>query len=473
LTRRIRIGWNYDEEKMRPVPLYYPGDSHLILTAPSGSGKGRELLIPALIEYEGSTVVIDPKGQLCAVTGPGLAKRGKRVLVLNPFNILPRSIGSLASPGKQLPHVGFNPFAVLNPDADSFGADCDALAEAIVLHEGGGDTHWTDSARQLVSGVIMALFVLYPPEKRNLMTLYEIVTGPDFYKTARLAFDTEDLLICGRLGRFTAKGAEENKELTSIVSTAITQLNFMGNKAIANSLNPEPDGPVLRFADIRNEPSTVFLILPIRYLVTCSKWFRLVIAAAMADLLQEDRGPVPVLGLFDEFAQLGAMKVMSDIMGIGRGYGLRIWPVLQDLNQLKELYPQRWETFLSNAGAQIFFAPRDLVTAEWVSKRTGTMEIVKATKGVSRALWGTPEELEKVSANWGYAQDERTVLQPHQVAQLGDDQMLIWLEKIKGFVVGYRKPYDLNPEYRGMFDPDPYHAANDNSAATPQRVAKG
>ena len=114
---------------------------------------------------------------------------------------------------------------------------------------------------------------------------------------------------------------------------------------------------MLRFADIRNKPSTVFLILPIRYLVACAKWFRLVIAAAMADLLQEKRGPVPVLGMFDEFAQLGAMKIMSDIMGIGRGYGLRIWPVLQDLNQLKELYPERWETFLSNAGRK-FSSPR-------------------------------------------------------------------------------------------------------------------
>ena len=163
-------------------------------------------------------------------------------------------------------------------------------------------------------------------------------------------------MIGGRLGRFATDKAAENRELVSIVSTAITQVNFMGNRAIANSLNPKEGGPVLRFADIRNKPSTVFLILPIRYLVACAKWFRLVIAAAMADLLQEKRGPVPVLGMFDEFAQLGAMKIMSDIMGIGRGYGLRIWPVLQDLNELKELYPERWETFLSNAGAQIFFA---------------------------------------------------------------------------------------------------------------------
>jgi type IV secretory pathway TraG/TraD family ATPase VirD4 len=162
-------------------------------------------------------------------------------------------------------------------------------------------------------------------------------------------------------------------------------------------------------------------------------------------------------------------------MGIGRGYGLRIWPVLQDLNQLKELYPERWETFLSNAGAQIFFAPRDLTTQEWVSKRTGTKEIVRASKGLGRQLWGTEDEMDRISGNWGYSQDERAALQPHEVAQIGEDRMLIWLEKINGFVLGYRKPYDLNPEYKeGVhWNPDPYHAANDNSTAPPQKVANG
>jgi type IV secretion system protein VirD4 len=394
-------------------------------------------------------VVIDPKGQLCAVCGPGLQKRGKRVAVLNPFNILPRAIGSL-------PHVGFNPLAVLNPDADSFGADCDALAEAIVLHEGGGDTHWTDSARQLVSGVIMALFLLYPPEERTLMTVYEIITGPDLFKKVRLAYDTEDLMICGRLGRFTAEKAEENKELMSIVSTAITQLNFMGNKAIANSLNPKPGGPVLRFADIRNVASTVFLVLPIRYLATCSKWFRLVIAAAMADLLQEERGPVPVLGMFDEFAQLGAMKIMSDIMGIGRGYGLRIWPVLQDLNQLKELYPQRWESFLSNAGAQLFFAPRDVTSAKYISDLTGIKEIHPVSHSVSQNVLGQGAE-QGLNVGWSVNQAPVAAMTHTEVAQLGGDKMLVIGEDVKGYIKASRRSYRETSEYVGMFNADPYH----------------
>ena len=42
---------------------------HLLVLGPNGSGKGTRLLIPALLQMTGrSVVVIDPKGELAAVT---------------------------------------------------------------------------------------------------------------------------------------------------------------------------------------------------------------------------------------------------------------------------------------------------------------------------------------------------------------------------------------------------------------------
>ena len=46
-------------------------------------------------------------------------------------------------------------------------------------------------------------------------------------------------------------------------------------------------------------------------------------------------------------------------------------PILQDLGQLKKLYPDMWETFIGMAGAVIWFAPNDLTTAEYMSRRAG------------------------------------------------------------------------------------------------------
>lgn len=105
------------------------GEGHLFLSAPPRSGKARDILIPALLQSgQGSCIVIDPKGQLAAVTGPQRARMGHRVVVLNPFNILPREIGKSAR---------FNPMAALDPSSDTFSADCDNIADSIVTHEGG------------------------------------------------------------------------------------------------------------------------------------------------------------------------------------------------------------------------------------------------------------------------------------------------------------------------------------------------
>jgi type IV secretion system protein VirD4 len=447
VKRQIRIG--YWDRTCREK-LYYPGDAHVTLVAPSGAGKGRDLLVPALLEFEGSCVVIDPKGQLAAVTGPYRAKMGQRVFVLNPFKILPACFSKLTS-------AGYNPLGVLDAKAASFGADCDALAEGIVFHEGGnGDSHWTDSARQLVSGVVMMLAKHAPREKRNLVELYQIVTGPAFFDFARAAVKTRDTLICGRLGRFAADKANENREMMSVLSTAITQCGFIGNEAIATSLLA--DGPELRFAALRDTRTTVYLVLPTKYLATCGKWFRLVIAAAMADLLREDRGRFPVLALLDEFAQLGALKVMADIMGIGRGYNVQLFPVLQGLTQLQELYPKNWETFLGNSGAQIFFAPRDLTTEDYMSKKCGETEVLAESRSVGEMAFGPRDQVQHISVNTSYGGSPRKYLLPHEAAALPGDEMLVFGENMAGVIRAGRKPYWKMPECRGKFAPDPYHS---------------
>ena len=453
MNRNIRIGY---WDRTCKTALYYPHDSHLILTAPAGAGKGRDILVPSLLEYDGSVVVIDPKGQLAAVCGPYLARKKHRVFALNPFRILPKNLAPLAA-------AGFNPLTVLDPTSLSFGADCDSLAEAIVYTEGVGDNaaYFSDSARQLVSGLIMVLAAYAPPDKKNLVNLYEIISGTTrFYSFVRRALKIGGalgILISGRLGRFNVARAEENnKELTGIINSARTQIGFMGNEAIASSLLAP--GPVLRFSDLRQKPAVVFLILPTRYLATSAKWFRLVIAAAMADLLREEGGPVPVLAMLDEFAQLGTLKVMSDIMGIGRGYKLQLWPVLQDLNQLEELYPKRWQTFLSNAGAQLFFAPRDLKTAEYVSKKCGDRQVNTKTRSVSESAWGPRESVDNIGVSTGYGADAVPYLKPHQVAEIGGDEMLVFGENIAGVIRAGRKPYWKMAECRGKYSPDPYHS---------------
>jgi len=57
---------------------------------------------------------------------------------------------------------------------------------------------------------------------------------------------------------------------------------------------------------------------------------------------------------------------------------VRLWPILQDLTQLKRDYKESWETFLGNAGLTQWFGVNDLTTLEYLSKRLGqtTLDVI-------------------------------------------------------------------------------------------------
>jgi type IV secretory pathway TraG/TraD family ATPase VirD4 len=124
----IRLGFDKDTADV----IRYKGEAHGIMVAPARSGKFRDVLCAMTLEWKHSMVIIDPKGQIAAVTKKEREKLG-RVFVLNPFDVWPEYLG---------PTACYNPMSALDPQSKSFDAECDALADAIVVHEGSGDAHW-------------------------------------------------------------------------------------------------------------------------------------------------------------------------------------------------------------------------------------------------------------------------------------------------------------------------------------------
>jgi len=89
---------------------------------------------------------------------------------------------------------------------------------------------------------------------------------------------------------------------------------------------------------------------------------------------------------------------------------VKLWPIIQDLSQLKALYKDRWETFMGNSGVIQCFGNNEQTTTEWISKRLGktSFQVVKKSDltlrqtadGASGESWSievhdllTPEEV--------------------------------------------------------------------------------
>ena len=128
--------------------------------------------------------------------------------------------------------------------------------------------------------------------------------------------------------------------------------------------------------------STVYLCLPAGRLHRHSRFFRLFLNRLLSAVEGDQAAqPTPALLILDEMHVLGHMAVLETAAGLIAGFGVRLWSIWQDMSQLKDLYPRRWETFMGNAGLLQFFGLNDMTTLEYVSKRLGTSSVMSISEG--------------------------------------------------------------------------------------------
>lgn len=408
--------------------LHYGKVLHILSIASSRAGKG-VFLLNALLGCRESCICVDVKAENAAVSAHRRRRFGK-VFILNPFNMLPDAL-------KGFGNARINPFDLIEVQSPSFHAQCDKLAAANVWEEKNDNAlHFTTRARMLVSGVIAALKRHGKPAEQYLPTVARVINGDivGFCRTAVQA--TNDPFIIQKLSSF-ACAAPDNREVQDVFATARSALSYLSNAAIADSLT----GSDFRFADLAKERgTTVYICLPLNMLDICAKYFRLILETALTDLLevgQKGKGN-RVLAIIDEMAQLGPhMKSLENAMGMAAGAaGLQLWCVLQDLSQLKGMFPQTWETFIQNCGVTTWFGARDQTTREYVSRLSGACEVLTRSRGVSFDNYGWPHVSDNAS------QHSRPLLLPHEVGQLAPDEMIAFVEGVRcGPVKAKRKPY--------------------------------
>lgn len=407
------------------VPIGVKTDQHAITIAGSRTGKGRAAIIPNMLSYQGSVLAIDPKGELALATAAVRAgKLGQRVVVLDPFGTTTDEEGKPKLPEGF--YSGFNPVALMRPA--SMIEDAVLMTDALVL-PGAGDPHWDESARTIIEGVILEVATADRFEgRRSLVKVRDLLAEGESRDDPALAplFDAGDgeevtgMAVLEACMRESAEGAvrraaadffeRPDRERDSVLSTARRHLRPLGFPEIAASLS----GAGFDLADLKRSAMTVYLCLPGRHMGPCGRWLRLFVNLALQAMETTKAPPAagcPVLFVLDEFAALGHMRQIEDAAGQIAGYGVKLWPILQDLGQLKALYKDRWETFMGNAGTLQFFGNNDLTTLEWISKRLGSTTIEQLSSSHV-----TPGAARSGAMGESYAPRTTPILEPDEIA---------------------------------------------------------
>ena len=412
-----RVVGERDRDGPNDRPDLYKGkgdDRHVVTIAGSRAGKSSTVLIPNLLRYPGSVLVIDPKGELARRTATARRALGQEVIVLDPY-------GVSSEPGQS-----YNPLDELDWTSNTFVDDVALVAAALIPSSGRGDPFWPDAARNLLRALF--LYMAVTPGGFSLIRLRRMLLGdegalmkpqlsPDAtseekeeayasYIFDKMTFTDE---FDGLVARYGFSFQEKvPKEMSSIISFAREQTAFLDSTPMENVLASSS----LRLDALKRVPLTVYLCLPAARLATHFRWLRLIVELGFVRLEDNHVPAFPVLFILEEFAALEHMRSIERAAGFFAGFGVRLWAVLQDLTQLKAHYPNSYETFLGNAGLLQAFGNIDITTTEYLSKRLGEAQYVHVERGHASAA-------SLQTGNLGYQESLRSVplLAPFEIAQ--------------------------------------------------------
>lgn len=385
--------------------LIFKGNEHVIVEAPTRSGKGVGIVIPNLLSWPGSTVVLDVKRENYDVTAGFRAQHGQAVFLFNPTDPEGRT-------------ARYNPLGFIHrQDADQVIIELQKIATMLFVPPERGEPFWTDSARTAFVGV--GAYLAQADGPFTISAIYRLMTTGDTRGYFHGVLQDRDLRLStgcrNALADFTS-GADNT--FAGIVQTVTSKLSLWLNPRV-DAATQESD---FDLRELRMRPMSVYLgvspdeldrVAPLYNLL-----FQQLIDLNVRDLPDETTA-VPVLVLLDEFARLGRAQVIAGAFSYVAGYGIRLLPVIQSRSQLRAVYGEHVaDEIVANCGVEVAFTPKELRVANELSERIGYVGQEAVTKSLT---------IHGILANRSKSMSEqrRALLLPQELMQYPADQLLL------------------------------------------------
>lgn len=389
--------------------LRHGGPEHVMLFAPTRSGKGVGLVVPTLLTWPASVLVHDLKGENHRLTA-GWRGTFSRIIVFDPTDIA---------------SLRYNPLLEVRRGLNEV-RDVQTIADILVDPEGALErrSHWEKTAHALLVGVI--LHVLYAEPEKTLARVALFLADParSFEDALGVMLTTPHLgdrphPVVAAAARELLNKAEN--ERSGVLSTALSFLTLYRDPVVAEVTSASD----WRIADLvhGDKPLSLYLVVPPSDLTRTRPLMRLILNQILRRLTESWKDITDrhrLLLMLDEFPALGQLDVFESQLAFLAGYGIRAFLIAQSLNQIDKAYGPN-NAILDNCHVRIAFATNDERTARRVSEALGTATELKAQQNY------TGHRLAPWLAHLMVARQEtaRPLMTPGEVMQLPADETIV------------------------------------------------
>ena len=413
----------------------------------SGSGKTRFWLTPQLLQAHSSFVVVDPKGGVLSQVGSFLQKRGYKIKVFNSIDFSKS--------------MHYNPLAYIKNESDIL-----KFVNALISNTKGegkeGDPFWTKAETLLYCALLGYIIFEGAEEDRNMNTLVDMISGmevkeddEDFmnavdYMFAGLEKRKPDCFAVKQYKKYKLSSGKTAKSILISCGARLAPFDIPQLREIMSydelELDRMGDRRTATFFCISDTDSTYNFLVALAF----SQMFNLL--CERADNVHGGRLPHHVRVLWDEAANTGQVPGLEKLVAVIRSREVSLVLLYQQLAQCKAIYDKNAETILGNMDSVIFLGGREASTIKeisenWLGKSTISMQTDGRTRGQSESY---SQNIQRLG---------RELMTPSELATMPGDRCIL---QLRGLPPIYSRKYDLkqHPNYKFTAEADKKNAFN-------------